>query len=201
MWKSETDILMAGVRDPFKIKLEITHPWGTPILHLLIDEERIEALSFGEKRIFLGNFTPETIARFLPGTICDQNLIWSVLRGFPFVDAYHMAESMDKNVIRLLNQTGGEIETIRLSSESRLPEIVFFKEKSLELVFSGFKEKGGIYYAEEVTVNNIDGAKDLVLKRKNMVVNNSIPDEIFTLEKPVTFEIVYLDNISDDVYR
>ena len=200
IWKSEADILIAGVRDPFKIKIEITHPWGSPIFHLLIDEERVEALSFSERRIYSGDLTPEALAGFLPGTLCDRDLIWSVLRGFPLIERYHKAESTKKDEIKLLNKEGGDIETIRLSSESLLPEIVIFPEKSLELLFSGFKEDSGIYYAEEVTVNNIEGAKDLVLKINKMVVNNNIPDEIFTLEKPPTFETVYMDEISGNPY-
>jgi hypothetical protein len=199
--KSEADILIAGVKDPFKIKIEVTHPWGNPIFHFLIDSERVEALSFSEKKIYLGDLTPEALAGLLPETLCDRDLIWSVLRGFPLIERYHKAESSRKNEISLLNKEGGDVEIIRFYSESPLPEVVLYPEKSLELLFSEFKEKSGIYYAEEVTVNNIEGAKDLVLKLNKMFLNNHIPDEIFTLEKPQNFETVYLDEMSVDAYR
>ena len=35
-WESESNMLIVGTKDPFKIKIEITHPWGQPILHILI---------------------------------------------------------------------------------------------------------------------------------------------------------------------
>jgi hypothetical protein len=185
-----------GPEPATSLSFSFFRPGGTS----LIETERVEALFLIEKRIYWGNFIPETISRFLPGTICDQNLICSILRGFPSIEEYHRVESSDKNMIRLLNREGEDIEIIGLSTEKLLPEEVIIPEKSLELIFQGFKEEGGIYYAEEVTVNNIDGAKDLVLKRKNTVVNNDIPDEIFTLEKPPNYETLYLDEMSGD-YR
>jgi hypothetical protein len=42
-------------------------------------------------------------------------------------------------------------------------------------------------------VNNIKGERDLVLNTKEMVFNKSIPDQIFVLEKPVSFDTVYID--------
>jgi hypothetical protein len=193
IWKSEADILIAGTRDPYKIKIEITHPWGSPIFHLLIEERRVEAISFSEKTLYLGDLSSGVLSKFLPEILLDRDLIWSVLRGFPFVEEYHRAESQRKNVIHLLNQKGGDVEVIELSTENLLPEAVIYPERSLNLAFSGFLEKNGIYHAEEVTVNNIGGAKDLVLKIKNMVLNESIPDQIFTTEKPSTFETVYMN--------
>jgi len=65
-WESESNILTAGTKNPFVIKMEITHPWGQPILHILIDELRLEVLSFRENRLYLGPFTPGALSKFLP---------------------------------------------------------------------------------------------------------------------------------------
>jgi hypothetical protein len=59
--------------------------------------------------------------------------------------------------------------------------------------FAEFKRNNGIYYADEVTADNIHEGKELVLKRRNIVFNESIPDQIFVLEKPESFETIYLD--------
>lgn len=201
-WQSEADLLIAGTRDPLKIKIEITNPWGKSILHILIDNNRLEILSFDEKRIYLGDLTAESLSRvFLPGEFCDHNLIWSVLRGYPHIAGYDRIVSSGMYRINLMNQEGMDIEVIDLYAETLLPKHVSFPQKSLDISFSGFKENDGINYAEEVIVNNIEGRKDLALKTRKMVFNKPVPDQIFILEKPLTFETVYMDEMSDNADR
>jgi len=193
VWQSEADILIAGNRDPLKIKIEITHPWGKPILHILIDDKSLEILSFDEKRIYFGDLSVNTLSKFLPGAFCDHDLIWSVLRGYPHVAGYDKVEFSGINRISLMNQEEMEIEIIDLYTENFLPKRVFFPEDSLDIFFSEFKENNGIYYASEVTVNNIKVGRDLALKRKKIVFNKPIPDQIFILERPATFDTIYMD--------
>lgn len=194
VWKSEADLLIAGTREPLKIKLEITHPWGKPILHILIDNNRLEVLSFDEKRIYLSELTSESISRFfLPGEFCDLNLIWSVLRGYPHIAVYDRTSYSDIYRINLINQEDMDIEIIDLYPENLLPKRILFPRDSLDIFFSGYRESDGIDYAEEVTVNNFEGGKDLTIKTRKMVFNKPVPDEIFTIEKPANFETVYMD--------
>ena len=200
-WQSEADLLIAGIRDPLKIKIEITHPWGKPILHILIDNNRLEILSFDEKRIYLGDLTAESLSRFLPGEFCDHNLIWSVLRGYPHIAGYDRIISSGMYRINLMNREGMDIEIIDLYPENLLPKRVLFPQNSLDISFSGFKEDDGINYAEEVIVNNIEGGKDLTIKTRKMVFNKPVPDQIFILEKPQTFETVHMDEMSDNADR
>ena len=193
-WKSEADLLIAGTREPLKIKLEITHPWGKPILHILIDNNRLEVLSFDEKRIYVSELTSESLSRFLlPGEFCNLNLIWSVLRGYPHIAVYDRISYSDMYRINLVNQEDMDIEIIDLYPENLLPKRVLFPGDSLDIFFSGYRESDGIDYAEEVTVNNFEGGKDLTIKTRKMVFNKPVPDEIFILEKPGTFETVYMD--------
>ena len=193
-WKSEAELLIAGTREPLKIKLEITHPWGKPILHILIDKNRLEILSFDEKRVYVGELTAESLSRlFLPGEFRDLNLIWSVLRGYPHIAVYDRISYSDMYRINLVDQEDMDIEIIDLYPENLLPKRGLFPGDSLDIFFSGYKNSDGIDYAEEVTVNNIEGRKDLTIKTRKMVFNKPIPDEIFILEKPGTFETVYMD--------
>jgi hypothetical protein len=201
-WQSEADLLIAGTRDPLKIKIEITHPWGKPVLHILIDNNRLEILSFDEKRIYIGELTAESLSNFfLPGEFCDHNLIWSVLRGYPHIAEYDRVVSSGMYRINLMNREGMDIEIIELYPENLLAKRVLFPQDSLDISFSGFKENDGINYAEEVTINDINGRKDLTIKTSKMVFNKPVPDQIFILEKPATFETVYMDDISDDADR
>jgi hypothetical protein len=193
-WKSEAELLIAGTREPLKIKLEITHPWGKPILHILIDKSRLEILSFDEKRVYVGELTAESLSRLsLPGEFCNLNLIWSVLRGYPHIAAYDRISYSDMYRINLIDQEDMDIEIIDLYPENLLPKKALFPGDSLDIFFSGYKNNDGIDYAEEVTVNNFEGRKDLTIKTRKMVFNKPVPDEIFILEKPGTFETVYMD--------
>jgi hypothetical protein len=193
-WKSEAELLIAGTREPLKIKLEITHPWGKPILHILIDKNRLEILSFDEKRVYVGELTAESLSRlFLPGEFCDLNLIWSVLRGYPHIAVHDRISYSDMYRINLTNQEDMDIEIIDLYPENLLPKRVLFPGDSLDIFFSGYKKSDGIDYAEEVTVNNFEGKKDLTIKTRKMVFNKPVPDEIFILEKPMTFETVNMN--------
>jgi hypothetical protein len=193
-WKSEAELLIAGTREPLKIKLEITHPWGKPILHILIDKNRLEILSFDEKRVYVGELTAESLSRLsLPGEFCNLNLIWSVLRGYPHIAVYDRISYSDMYRINLVDQEDMDIEIIDLYPENLLPKRVLFPGDSLDIFFSGYKNSDGIDYAEEVTVNNFEGRKDLTIKTRKMVFNKPVPDEIFILEKPGTFETVYMD--------
>src|SRR4030042_1071071 len=194
VWKSEAELLIAGTREPLKIKLEITHPWGKPILHILMDNNRLEILSFDEKRVYIGELTAESLSRFfLPEEFRDLNLIWSVLRGYPHIAVYDRISCSDIYRINLINQEEMAVEVIDLYPENLLPKRVLFPRDSLDILFSGYRESDGIDYAEEVTVNNVEGGKDLIIKTRKLVFNKPVPDEIFILEKPGTFETVYMD--------
>ncbi len=194
VWKSEAELLIAGTREPLKIKLEITHPWGKPILHILMDNNRLEILSFDEKIVYIGELTAESLSEFfLPEEFRDLNLIWSVLRGYPHIAAYDRISCSAVYRINLTNQEEIDVEVIDLYPENLLPKRVLFPRDSLDIFFSGYRESDGIDYAEEVTVNNVEGGKDLIIKTRKMVFNKTVPDEIFILEKPRTFKTVYMD--------
>jgi hypothetical protein len=185
-WESESHVLIVGNRNPFKIKIEVTHPWGRPIVHILIDEKNLQVLSFAEKRLYLGAFTPETLSKFLPGEL-DAHLVWAVLRGYPHLLSYHGTTSMKANQIRLLDEKGRAQEVIDLYPESKLPRMVFFPAKNIGLGFSDFQEIDGIYYARRVKVEDMGGKSNLMLRNKKMVFNKTIPQEVFHLEKPPSF--------------
>jgi hypothetical protein len=190
-WESEADILIAGIKDPLRIKIEITHPWGRPILHILIDNKDLKVISFNEKRLYLGDFTPEALSRFFPGRLFGPDLIWAVLRGYPYLIKHHSIASPGANQISLLNQK--EREVIDLYPENLLPRLVSFPAQQIDLTFSEFQDNDGIYYAREVKVNSIKGSKDLILKSGKKVFNKTIPKQIFILKRPPMFETVYLE--------
>ncbi|MGD8984005.1 MAG: hypothetical protein PVI53_08250 [Desulfobacteraceae bacterium] len=196
-WESESHVLIVGNRNPFKIKIEVTHPWGRPIVHILIDKRNLQVLSFAEKKLYLGAFTPETLSKFLPGEL-DAHLVWAVLRGYPHLLSYHRTTSMKANQIRLFDEKGKVLEIIDLYSESKLPRMVFFPEKNIGLGLSDFQEIDGIYYARKVKLEDMGGKSNLMLRNRKMVFNKTIPNEVFNLEKPPSFGTYDLQENSNE---
>lgn len=197
-WESEADILIAGIKKPLKLKIEITHPWGQPLLHILIDKDRLEILSYQENRLYQGTFSPEILSRFFPVGL-DPELIWAVLRGYPHLIKHHRMTSPDAHSISLLNENDRDIEVIGFHPESFLPKTVLFPDQYIDLIYLGFQESEGIYYAKEVRVRSTKNNRKLILKKRAMVFNSIIPKQIFTMRKPTMFETVDLDKDHDDI--
>ena len=192
IWSADSNILIVGTKDPYRIKIEVTHPWGRPIVHILIDKKSLEVLSFPDKTLYLGPFTPEALSKFLPGDL-DDDLIWAVLRGYPNLLRYHRTISLRSDQIRLFNEKEEVVEVIEFYLESLLPKRVSFPARDITLAFSGFQENQGIYYGRQVTVENTEGNRSLVIKNSEMVFNKTIPEQLFILEKPPSFGTSYLD--------
>lgn len=196
-WESESNILTVGTKNPFIIKMEITHPWGQPILHILIDEIRLEVLSFRENRLYLGPFTPEALSRFFPVDF-NTDLIWAALRGYPNLIRHRRIAFLKRGQISLLDGEEKEIEIIDLYHESLLPKLVSFPEKNICLAFSNFQEDEGIVYAKIVKVEMVKRDMNLVLKNRKMVFNKAIPKQVFIIKKPPSFKTFYLDEKGGD---
>jgi hypothetical protein len=196
----DADILIAGVRDPFTMKIEISHSWGPAILHILIKNGRLEVLSFQEKVLYTGAFTPEALSIFLPGLNLDQEMIWAILSGRPPIVTHEIIKAPGTDRISLMDNDGTELEAIYLPIEGHLPNRVNFPEQSLDAYFFDFKEDSGIFYAGETKLSGKKIERDLTLKTKQMKLNASIPDEIFTLESPSTYKTVDLDKLSEQTF-
>lgn len=196
-WESESNILIVGTKIPLKIKIEITHSWGRPILYALIDDTSLKVLSFTEKRLYIGTLAPETLSKFFPGDF-SPDLIWAVLRGYPHLARHNRIASLRANQISLFDGKEKEVEIIDFFPENRFPQRATFPERNLTVSFLGFQEDRGIYYAREVRVNSMKGRRKLLIKNKDMVFNKPIPEEIFILEKPPMFETINLDTAPHD---
>jgi hypothetical protein len=185
--EAELNTLIAGVRDSGKIKIEITHPWGRPLLHILINEKRFEILSFSEKRYYsghLGSFDPSGI---FPGML-DADQIWTFVRGYPVIRKHSRAISLKNNQTTLLNTSGELVQVIDFYPQSSPPCSVVFPGQDIKITFSNFQNEDGIHYAQKVGLNDPRTDSQLTFDLKQVVFNKAIPDEIFQLEKPVGFE-------------
>lgn len=189
--EEESSTVIAGLREPFRVKIEITHSWGQPILHILIDRSRLEVLSFAESRLYMGDFTPEALSRFIPGPL-SRELIWSVLRGYPGLLPYQRGISPRANRIELFGADEEKVETIDLAEDLQ-PFQVSLPVQRVVLTFSDIRESDGIAYSGEVGVDQKKARGKLSLRNEKMVFNRPIPNEVFTIEKPPAFTVVQLD--------
>jgi hypothetical protein len=192
-WETESDLLVVGVREPWKVKIEITHRWGQPILHILMDRKMLEVLVFAESRLYVGNSTPETLSRFFPGSF-SADLIWTVLRGYPGIVPHERVFSPRGSRIALMKPSGEEAEIIDLDQKGLHPTRVMLPDQHVLLTFSDIQESGGIPYARVVHVDHEADNRTLTLTTERMVFNRPIPEEIFTMEKPPGFSVLHLNN-------
>lgn len=187
----EAAIFSAWIPSPLKIKIEVTHPWGLPILHLLVDGETVRLLSFRERKIYTGPFSTRSLSKFLPGEV-DQSLIQDLLRAYPVVDSAHRAHSNEPNQISFYGPEGEEVRVIKFDRESREPTEVGVPHRNVKLVFRDLEAAGGLLFARETALVHILGGRRLVRRIETMVFNQSIPDQVFSLEAVPGFETVFL---------
>jgi hypothetical protein len=102
-------------------------------------------------------------------------------------------ESRKADQISFLNRNGDEVEIVELDPISGLPKTLSFPERKVGISYADFQQEGGILYAREVRVKQLEGTRNLMLKNGKMVFNKPIPDEIFRMEITPGFETVYVD--------
>jgi hypothetical protein len=191
-WDQDANALIAGTRAPLRLRIEITHAWGQPILHLLVVGTTFKALSYGERKLYMGDLTPGALSRFFPADL-DADLIWDVVRGFPKLQRHGRAESTKADQVAFLNRQGDKVAIMELYPESGLPKQLSFPERKVGIGYADFQQEGGILYAKEVRVKQLEGTRNLMLKNGKMIFNKPIPDDLFRMEIPPGFETEYIN--------
>lgn len=190
-WDQEANVLTAGTRTPLRLRMEITHAWGQPMLHLLVIGRSFRALSYGERKLYTGDLVPGALSRFFPADL-DEDLIWEVLRGFPKLREDGRVESRTVDAVSLLDPNGHDRVIVEFEAQSLLPRRSSFPERKIAVRYGDFDEEDGILYAREVRVSQLEGTRVLTLRNGRMVFNQQIPGEIFRLEIPPGFETEYI---------
>jgi hypothetical protein len=189
------DILIAGKKEPLWIKMEVTHSWGKPLFYLLIRDERLSIIDFMEKKQYDGGFTSANLSRFLPEMDCSTGMIWSFLRGYPIYRGLSGIYEDREGVLTIKGANKKTIGVISLSPEKEIEKAALFSPGSPSMIFNNFNIAGDISYAATTLLEDKKEKRDMTLKRKKVVFNKEIPDEIFTLTPMPAFELVPLDNI------
>ena len=182
----EAGVLIVGTRDPIQIKIEITHLWGRPLVHILITEKKIHLISFTEKRYYVGDLGEPFISDVLKMHL-DTRLLWATGRGFPILCDFQHATSPEGNQISLLNNENITVQHIQFYPESDLPYQVLYSDHDLEVKFSDFKNHDLIPFAQKTQLSDLSAETTLRIDNKQMVFNRTIDDAIFDLSVPPGF--------------
>ncbi|MDY6971671.1 MAG: hypothetical protein SV775_05010 [Thermodesulfobacteriota bacterium] len=189
--ESESDILVAGIRNPFRVKMEVTHPWGRPLVHFLINETELQVLSFVEKRLYHGRIGSSDLSSFFPGGL-EPDQIWAIVRGYPILRKHSRAVSLRGNQISLVNGKMGPVQVIDLYSENNLPCLISFPEQGIRVSFSDVDNKDRIQYARKMRLDDPKEMTAMELKLKTILFNGAIPKSVLNLEMPLGFKTIPL---------
>ena len=192
-WAAGTELstLIIGTLDPFRIKIEITHPWGRPLLHILMTESTIKILSFSEKKFYMGKTGKRGTFTML-GIPIDPAIIWSFVRAYPVLLPHFDTTATTTDQITCINSKKENIQTVDFYPNHSYPRSSFFMKADTELFFSDYDETGNIVYARKIVVNSPRDKTRLVFVFDRTTVNKPVPDEIFEMEVPAQFQAIPL---------
>ncbi len=174
-----------------RIKIEITHPWGKPLLHLYLEGERLFIIDFTEKQFLKGSLRSRYLASRIPIPF-NQAVWWSFVRCFPVVLDFDKAVSTTGGRITLLDSKGDDIQTFALYSAEPLPRRTFFLKQNVEMDFSDFEDDQGVLYARRVTLHQPEHEIVLSIKIDRMTINRPIPKAVFEMIPPRGFKTFLL---------
>ncbi len=182
----EANVLTLGTRDPFRIKIEITHFWGRPLFHIMIKENRIHIISFPENRYYSGKIGEALTSDLLPVRL-DTNQLWALGRGYPILCEYDQAKSFEGNQISLLNKKGTTSQVLEFDAEQDNPLQSSLPEQGLKVSFADFRNNENIRFAKNTQLNDQKTGTMLLLKIKQIVFNKIMDESIFDITIPSGF--------------
>ena len=188
--ESELDLFVVGCK-PYRARLEITHSWGRPLFHIVVDERSISALSPADNKFFHGPLTSSNIRRFFNFDL-EPDSAWELFAGRIPILPYNKAESLKAREIVLYNMQNEAVEVISFSHEDLLPRSVSFPKKGFSVILSKFKEDGLGSYPLNVKIVNREKSRLLDIRYKSLKFNQIVPEEVFQLNPPPDFEIIQL---------
>ena len=188
---ADVDVLIIAKREPFKIKIEVSHPWGRPLIHLLVHGKQLQIVSFTEKKYYVGRLGTKLMPGLLPLSL-EPDQLWTLLRGFQSLKNMHPVFSEGEKRITITNAQGRKEQVIDFNPDNNLPAMIRFPARNVEISLSNFTHVKGIYYARAVQLHDTQTQNRMPFKFKQMIFNTSIPETVFMMKKPADFERIPL---------
>jgi len=184
---SQLNVLIVGTREPFRIKIELTHPWGRPVAHVLLHNERLSILAIPEKRLYVGQLDALSPGTFLPAGL-GREQFWALVRSYPVLVEHHQQVSTQPDEIRLLDIDSQTIEVIHMDPYASRARRISFPRQGIDIHYSEYAHYQGILYAREVKLSDSVSETHFVFHFKEMVINQPVPEEVFRMDVPPDFE-------------
>ncbi|MCF8128357.1 MAG: hypothetical protein K9N10_07560 [Deltaproteobacteria bacterium] len=169
-----------------RMKIELTHPWGKALIHILLEGSRVDILDFTEKRFYSGGLNGKYLSERLRVPL-NPSILWSLARAFPAVLEHRSAASYAGNRITLLDREGDKVQVFDLYSSEPLPFKVSFCKENVSMVFSDFQDEGGILYARQVKLDIPEQKISLGIEIDQMRFNTRLPKAVFEMDPPGDF--------------
>ena len=170
--------LCVATREPFRLKAEVIHTWGFPLVNILVNGEHVTIDDLYHKRRYQGQLgILGALAHGLPPL--DKNLLWSIMRAYPEVmDRERLSWSHTQQTFIVTN--GGNTEQlIPVDSEAAFPSTVIYPHLGLKLRFSGLKSNHGFIYASHVDVSYPEKESEMQITIKEIIFNKEIEPGLF----------------------
>jgi len=189
--ESEANILVVGSKNPLRVRIEITHPWGRPLFQCVVRDYEFFLLSFTEKKLYVGLQGSVPPGGFSPGRL-EQEQLWGIIRGYPAPCEEGRVASLKGNQIIFMDHEEESLEVIDFYPQNNLPRLISFPEKGISVEFSEFGDLEGIRYAGNVRVIDSLSGTVLELRLRDRTFNEPIPEDLFNLKIPAGFQKVML---------
>jgi hypothetical protein len=184
---TDMNLLAVGQR-PSRVRLEVTHTWGKPLLFLVADKRNTSVLSFVEGTFYTGPSSGLKRGLFFPFEL-DLDTAWVILSGRIPILPHSRVESLRPNEITLFNGRGEAVERLIFAPGLSLPSSIHLSRQELTVALSQFKEGSMGPYPSKVIIAQGD-ERQLEIRYTSLEFNRSIPEELFRLNPPPDVRII-----------
>ncbi len=186
--ESELNLLAAGGR-PFKVRLEVSHPWGRPLFFIVLDGDNTSVLSLVDHKFFKGQSNRLPMDLFFLLRL-DLDSIWQILSGNVPVLPHSKAASLKPYEVTLYNGEGEVTQIISFFPRSLLPRSVSFPYEGITIMLSDFKQDDFGPRPLKIEIARKDTNQSVQIRYKDLTRNKPIPEEVFSLDPPPGFEVI-----------
>ena len=182
---------------PSYLRLEMLPVIGTPDFFLSATprEMRIWIPSQGE--FYVGQPSAENVARFLPWTLCLEDLVMILSGSFPRLDgaALSYGHSTEKGGLRVdMKTAAGPSQTIWMENSGRLTRLARYNSDGKEVYCVRFEDyTPGLALAGKIFIQWAENAMSVCVEYSDVKIETTADLSVFTLQAPEGAKIISLD--------